>query len=459
VRQPHGAEAAGAELFDQRVAAEHHRSGRRGITLGELHLGFAVSAPEAALLPGAAGREGVNSNLQEGRRIARKVILTRLLPAGDPFFVSFFDDDDPPTRAARPRRPARPATTGTRARPTAAAASDPQQLMIRRAVALGIGALILILLVLGIKGCVNSRTKNALRDYNRNVAAIVQDSNDQVSRRLFELLGSGQSTSPIDLQQNVNQVRVTADEDVKRARALDTPGDMKDAQFHLLEVLTLRAGAVQKTADLLPDLQGDNADDASNQIAGQMSAFLASDVIYSQRATPFIKEALDDHDIGGQTIASSQFLPDQSWLDSGFIRQQLTGKGGGRNPNAPPAPGTHGHGLTGTSVADVPLEPSPAVTRVPAGSTTQFDVKFQNQGENDEFDVPVRVVIRGSGKPISVQKRVDQTTAGQTAEATVPLGTAPPIGTPVRVEVTIVKVAGEVKTDNNTATYTVIFTR
>jgi hypothetical protein len=331
--------------------------------------------------------------------------------------------------------------------------------MVRRAVALGVGALILVLLVVGIKGCVNSRTKNALRDYNRNVAAIVQDSNDQVSKRLFELLGSGQSTSPIDLQQNVNQVRVTADEDVKRARALDTPGDMKDAQWHLLEVLTLRAGAVQKTADLLPALQGDNAEDAANEIAGQMSALLASDVIYSQRVIPFIKEALADHDIGGQTIASSQFLPDQSWLDSGFIRQQLTGKGGGRNPNGPPAPGTHGHGLTGVSVADVPLEPSPAVTRVPAGSSTQFKVSFQNQGENDEFDVSVRVTIRGSGKPITVQKRVDQTTAGQTVEATVPLGTAPPIGTPVRVEVTIVKVPGEVKTDNNTQTYTVIFTR
>ena len=375
--------------------------------------------------------------------------------------MSFFDDeDDPPTRAARPRRPARPAapTTGTRAR-AAGGAQDSQQLMVRRAVALGVGALILILLVVGIKGCVNSRTKNALRDYNRNVAAIVQDSNDQVSKRLFELLDSGQSTSPIDLQQNVNQVRVTAEEDVKRARALDTPGDMKDAQAHLLEVLTFRSEGVGKVADLLPDLNGDNAEDASNQIAGEMSKFLASDVVYSQRVIPFIRQTLAQHDIGGQTIASSQFLPHQSWLDPGYVREQLTGKGGGRNPNAPPAPGTHGHGLTGVSVGDVPLEPSPAVTRVPAGSNTQFKVTFQNQGENDEFDVSVKVTIAGAGKPITVQKRVDQTTAGQTVEATVPLGTAPPIGTPVRVTVTVAKVPGEVKTDNNTQTYTVIFTR
>jgi hypothetical protein len=280
--------------------------------------------------------------------------------------VSFFDDDEPPTRAARPRRPAAPPTTGTRAR--SAPPSDPQQLMVRRAVALGIGALILILLVLGIKGCVNSRTKNALRDYNRNVAAIVQDSNDQVSRRLFELLSSGQSTSPIDLQQNVNQVRVTADEDVKRTRALDVPGDMKDAQWHLLEVLTLRAGGVQKIADLLPDLRGDNASDAASKLAGQMSALLASDVIYSQRVIPFIQQALAKHDIGGQTIANSRFLPDASWIQPGFVRQQLTGTGGGRNPGGPPAPGTHGHGLLGVSCR-LYTTPSPrdnAASRLPS---------------------------------------------------------------------------------------------
>jgi hypothetical protein len=68
-------------------------------------------------------------------------------------------------------------------------------------------------------------------------------------------------------------------------------------------------------------------------------------------------------------------------------------------------------------------------------------------------------VITGAGKPITVQKRVDQTTAGQPAQVTIPLGTPPPIGTPVRVTATVVKVPGELKTDNNTQTYTVIFTR
>lgn len=375
--------------------------------------------------------------------------------------MSFFDDegDEPPTRAARPRRSAAPRaqTTGTRAR-GGAAASDSQQLMVRRAAFLGVAALLLILVVVGINGCLDSRTKNALRDYNRNVAVVVGDSNDQVSKRLFELLSAG-AGSTIGQQQNVNQIRVTADEDVKRARAFSVPGAMTDAQYHLLAVLTLRAGAVTRIAELLPDVAGSNRRAAVSSIAGQMQAFLASDVLYSQRVAPYIKQALDDQKISGQTIAASQFLPDLSWLDPAVVGNRLGVAGAGRGPSGAVAPGLHGHGLTSVKVGTVALQPQPAVNRVPATASTAFSVEFQNQGENDEFDVTVKLSIRGSGRPINVQKRVDQTKAGQPATAQVALGTAPPIGTPVRVTVTVDKVPGEKKTDNNTQTYTVIFTR
>jgi len=329
--------------------------------------------------------------------------------------------------------------------------------MVRRAAALGIGALLLILIVVGFRGCLNSRTDNALKDYNRNVGAIVGDSNDQVSARLFELLAGGQTTTVTDLGQNVNQVRVTADEDLKRARALDVPGDMNDAQYSLLEVLTFRAEGVKQIAEDLPSVEGDQAEDAANRIAGQMSAFLASDVIYATRVAPFITETLIEQDVAGQTTPPSQFLPDTQWLDPAFVRKQLTGKGAGKS-NADPAPGTHGHGLLGVAVGTTNLAPDGATNRVAGGANPVFNVKFANQGENDEFDVTIKVgVSGGSGDPVNVQKSVDQTATGA-AEIVVPvpLGEAPPEG-PVRVTVEIVPVPGEVNTDNNKATYTVIF--
>ena len=382
--------------------------------------------------------------------------------------MSFFDDDEPPTRQARPRQPAGSrtgATSGTRARTSGggAGAGDPQQLMVRRAVALGIGALVLILLVLGIKGCLNSRTENALKDYTRNVSSIVNDSNYQVSKRLFELLNSGASGSTAELQQNVNQVRVTAEDDVKRAQALDTPGDMVAAQQRLLDTLTLRSEGVRAIAEQLPNLEGDQAEAAANKIAGQMSAFLGSDVLYSQRVVPYIYDPLKSHGIdttGSNKLPESVFLPDTQWLDAGFVRKQLTGKGGGSTSGGAVRPGTHGHGLVGTSVGDVTLQPGGVLNRVAGAANPVFTVKFQNQGENDEFDVKVKVTITGGPKPISVQKTIDQTTHGSgDLSVQVPLGQTPPLNTPVKTTVSILPVPGETKTDNNTATYTVIFSR
>jgi hypothetical protein len=378
--------------------------------------------------------------------------------------MSFFDDDEPPTRSSRPRRPAggrseRP-TTATRAR--SAAAGDPgdqQQLMVRRAVALGIGALVLILLVVGIKGCLNSRTNNALKDYTRNDAAIVTDSNDQVSRSLFDLLAKGAGTAPLDLQQQVNQVRVSADEDVKRAQALDVPGDMTDAQRALLEVLTFRSGAVQKIADELPNLRGDQSQEAASRVAGQMSVLLASDVVYSQRVVPYIQGALAKHSISDQTIPPSRFLPDIQWLDAAFVRKQLTGLGAGHSSNGQIAPGTHGHGLLDVSVgAASPVTLQPGVTnRVAASSNPVFNVHLANQGENDEFDVGVKIsVSTGSGTPVSVVKRINQTVHGTSPTAQIPLGHRAPSG-PATVTVSILKVPGEVNLTNNSQHYTVIF--
>jgi hypothetical protein len=72
----------------------------------------------------------------------------------------------------------------------------------------------------------------------------------------------------------------------------------------------------------------------------------------------------------------------------------------------------------------------------------------------------VRVRIRGSGtRTISASRRVEATEPGSNATASVPLPQAPPIGTPVTIEVVVDKVPGEEKTDNNRQSYTAIFTR
>ena len=93
------------------------------------------------------------------------------------------------TRTTNPRRttprPRRGRTSG------GGVATDSQTLMIRRAVAAGLGLLILVLLVIAVKSCRDSAHENALRDYNRQISSIGDDSARQVGAPFFQLLTEG----------------------------------------------------------------------------------------------------------------------------------------------------------------------------------------------------------------------------------------------------------------------------
>jgi hypothetical protein len=384
--------------------------------------------------------------------------------------VSFFDDDEPPTRSARTARPSRgssragsppPARRGSGGR-GGGGAGDNQQLLVRRAVALGAVAIVLVIIVLGFKSCRDSAHKNALRDYNTSVATIVRDSDEQVGKPLFDLLQSKTQQSPVAQETQINQYRVVAEDQADRARQLDVPGDMAAAQRDLLMTLDFRAEAVGAIADQIRTALGsENAasKQATSEIAGQMQKLLASDVIYSQRTAPLIKERLDADGITGQTIAASKFLPNLGWLDPDTVAARIGGTPSS-GTKAPTTPGPHGHGLTSVAIGGTTLQPSPAVNRVASTADIAFAVTFQNQGASDETNVKVTVRITAEGeKAIVVTKTVPQTKAGATSEVDIPLGQSPTIGAPVTVKVTVGKVPGEQKTDNNTQSYTVLFTR
>ena len=379
--------------------------------------------------------------------------------------MSFFDEGDEPTRVNRPARPRRPATGS---RPASGGGRggggvDPQTLRVRQAVAAGVAILFVILLVFGINSCVSNRKERKLKDYNRDVTAVISDSNDQVSKPFFDLLENDGKAA--DLQVQVNQLRLVADEDARRAKGFDVPGEMNKAQSALTQVLNFRADGLEKIAKELPAAQSrGNGSAASSEravrrIAGEMQKFLASDVVYSQRVIPNIKQALDDAEIGGQTIPPSKFLRSLSWLAPSTVADAVGAQGVAGSTTTARGPGPHGHGLTSVTAGGVALQPSPTTNRVPAGAGLAFDVKFQNQGASDEGNVKVTVRVTGGPKPITATRTIDQTKAGSPAEVSIPLATTPPIGTPTRVTVTVGKVPGEQKTDNNTQTYTVIFTR
>ncbi len=371
--------------------------------------------------------------------------------------MSFFDEGDEPTRVTRPSRPRRGGGGGGGGESPPPRRPDRQTLLVRQGVAIGVGLLLIIVIAVGVRGCVSNQQENALKDYNRDVTSVTTSSDRDVGRAFFQLLSSG-SDQAQDLQVQVNQLRLAADEDARRARGFDVPDAMRGAQNNLLLTLDFRAEALRRIAAELPTAlgRGQPAEQAVERIAGQMQKFLASDVVYNQRVAPLIKEALDDEGITGQRIPTSQFMPSIAWLSPDYVAEQLGAEAGSQSDE--PAPGLHGHGLTSVAVGDNTLQPSPVVNRVPATGRVAFHITFANQGDNDERNVRVTVTVRGSGRTITSRKTVPQTKAGSPAEVDVPLSQTPPIGT-ATVDVAVSAVRGEQKTDNNRQRYTIIFTR
>ena len=153
------------------------------------------------------------------------------------------------------------------------------------------------------------------------------------------------------MQETINQLRVVADEDLSQAGRLDAPDAMKSAQSDLELLLSLRRDGVANVADEIQTALGGTAGagTAVDAIAGQMQAFNASDVIYSQRVAPLILKGLKDDGIaasydgtaGEQVLPYADFLPDISWMSPDFVAQQLGASSASsrttRHPRARPA--------------------------------------------------------------------------------------------------------------------------
>ena len=337
--------------------------------------------------------------------------------------------------------------------------------MVRRAIAVGGGALILLLLVLGIRGCLSARKERAFKDYVRDSAALASESSQQ-SDQLFGLLRNPGSQTAVDLQNSVNGLRVQAEKLVDRAKGISHPDQVSTAQRYLVQTLEFRRDGLGAIADALPTALGDQGRSvATAKIAAEMQNFLASDVVYTQRFVPDLQKALkgehllDDVPLPEEVSSpKAGFLPDIEWLRPTTVADRISrirGGGGGKAAT----PGLHGTGLGTVTVvpSGKALTPGQAVD-ITVSKDLAFQVQIQNQGENDESDVTTRVTISGAGKPIQLEQRLDTIARGASKTVTIPLATTPPTGKAVTIKVSVQPVPGEKKTDNNKASYPAIFT-
>jgi len=334
---------------------------------------------------------------------------------------------------------------------------DRQEIQVRRAVAATALLVVLILIVIGVHSCQVSQRNSSLKDYNNNVSSLIQGS-DQTGHQLFTLLSSGGgSGNATNLQAQINEARLGAENQLSRAKGIEVPDEVKPAQQNLLLALQMRRDGIADIAQQIqPALGGAASQDAINQIATDMARFYGSDVVYKGYTLPELASALHSAGIGvggnnGESFNSGQFLPDVQWLTPSFVATQLHATL--PTSTKKPTPGLHGHELNSVSVGGTTLQTGSTNT-IPASPPPTFTLSFTNTGQNTESNVGCKVTV--SGTSVSGQTTVPQTTAGQQSTCQVTLSSAPTTGS-YTVSATVAPVAGEKNTSNNTQSFPVTF--
>jgi hypothetical protein len=331
--------------------------------------------------------------------------------------------------------------------------------MVRRTIAMVGGLILLILFVLLVRGCLDSRKQSAIKNYSNDSADLMRESKAE-GDQLFDLLqGKGGTDQATTIINTLNGYRAASRNLVDRANALDVPGDLKGAQDELLEVLELRRDGFASITDALQVALGDQQRrQGSDDVAKQMQVFLASDIVDTQRFRRKLFDVLRKENLSAPNLPRAGFVPDIQWLQPDFVADQVnalrTGTSGGGNA----APGTHGDGIAGVTLGGVALAPGGSAS-VQLSADLAFEIQVQNQGDNTESDVTVSVTVGDGGDAFTREDTINTIAPGEIKTVTIPLDKQPPTGQNVPVKVEVKPVPGEQKTDNNTLTATVIFTR
>jgi CARDB len=323
-----------------------------------------------------------------------------------------------------------------------------QQFLVRRLIGVGVGLAFLILIVIAFRGCLEARSDRGLRNYATDVGTIMQES-QQRGQDFFEQLSGPSGSSSLDVSNQIRGDRDLSQALLDRAEKLDVPGQMNDANAAVIQTLTLRRDALNAIAENLGQATATaQTADAIEKITDQMGSLYASDVLWTQIAAPDIKEVLADEDVDAPALPAGNFMPEDAtdYLDQTKLVEKLNGVVG-----QPTTGGSHGLALYHTSVGDTQLSPD-STTTVPLDAN-EVTVQVQNQGDSDETGVSVVVSINGT----ELDGTIQALDAGEIGNVKIPLTTKPQPGTETTIEVVVQPVPGEQVSDNNTATYPVVF--
>ncbi len=330
-----------------------------------------------------------------------------------------------------------------------------RQLLLRRVIALGLGVVIVILLLLGVRGCLNAREERGFENYVSDLESIVAQSNQLSSEFFTRLQDPPKGLTELSLEAEIASDRGTAEGLLQRVEGLDVPDQLADAQEELVQAFELRRDGLAGIAEQIPTALGNEGRiDAVTEIAGDMRAFLASDVLY-ERAAGEIATVLSEEGIAGDVLASVFLVPPTDrWLDANELNTILSAFA---TDSGAAGDATRGLALIGTQIDKTVLAVDTENTVALGGDPPEIKVDVENGGEVEESEVNVTYTLSGGATTLTGEGTIQQLDAQGQQQIALGLEELPETGTPLTLEVEIFSVPGEALTDNNGATYTVTF--
>lgn len=316
---------------------------------------------------------------------------------------------------------------------------------------------VVVLLVFWFQGCRDEGKRDAYRDYMTDMGQVAEDS-EQVGRQLNTLL----TTPGIRQQQLQNRLDQLAQQQlqgVTRARELSPPGPLREEHQQAVISLEQRVSGLRRLQDAFQQAgQRNDRDEAGELLAAQMRRLVSSDVMWEDLFRIPSVATLQQEDISGVEVPASVSLttPDLATARAmAPVFDRVRGASTGGTPT----------GLHGNSLAQTRALPSGQVLKTDEDNTIvatadlAFEVTVENSGDSQEVRVLVTLRVEQSPRPIVKRATIDIIDAGERKTVVFRnLGQIVQFAQKTNVVVEVAAVPGEQRTQNNSATYPVIFT-
>jgi hypothetical protein len=320
---------------------------------------------------------------------------------------------------------------------------------------------IVVALVFWVQSCQGASKRNAYRNYVANVAEIAGTS-EQIGRDLTDALTTpGQKVT--GLQTALGGLADREQQDVVKAQALHPPGALRDEHQAVLQALQFRVSGLQGLAATFRSATKKGASNTAQVLAQVSERFVASDVVWDDLFKDKAQAELAQQDVTGVNPPDSNFLVDpslttsESWAN---VLQRLAGASTGGTAGG----GPHGSALEyvralsgGQAVGDGKNLTAGAENTVTATTDLAFAVGVTDSGASQEVGIQVTLTIEKPGSPIVKTQTITVIDPGETKTVIFRNLGQVPFAAKTNLKVDVAPVPGEAKTDNNSASYPVIF--